>query len=145
MSVVLMPGMSCSGSIYPQMQTQRHWVLINYFFHPQTKLRKGNVFTPVCDSVYRGIAWQGEVYVALQGCICRLHVYRIQWSCEGLTSVTQRIRWIHFEAFIAETYVQLVATEATCYSTGWSALPGVGVATVRMSWMLMRRTYCTVA
>ena len=33
-------------------------------------------------------------------------------------SVTQRIHWIHFEAFIAETYVQLAATEAMCYSTG---------------------------
>ena len=32
-------------------------------------------------------------------------------------SVTKQIRWIHFEAFIAETYVQLVATEAMCYST----------------------------
>ena len=26
-------------------------------------------------------------------------------------SVTQQIHWIHCEAFIAETYVQLVATE----------------------------------
>ena len=26
------------------------------------------------------------------------------------------------EAFIAETCVQLVATESMCYSTGWSAL-----------------------
>ena len=26
------------------------------------------------------------------------------------------------EAFIAETYVQLVATESMCYSTKWSAL-----------------------
>ena len=26
------------------------------------------------------------------------------------------------EAFIAETYVQLVTTEAMCYSTSWSAL-----------------------
>ena len=26
------------------------------------------------------------------------------------------------EAFIAETYVQLVATESMCYSTSWSAL-----------------------
>ena len=24
------------------------------FYRPQTKLREGNVFTPVCDSVYRG-------------------------------------------------------------------------------------------
>ena len=24
---------------------------------------------------------------------------------------TQQIRWIHFEAFIAETYVQLITTE----------------------------------
>ena len=26
----------------------------SYFYRPQTKLRKGNVFTPVCDSVHRG-------------------------------------------------------------------------------------------
>ena len=37
-------------------------------------------------------------------------------------SVTQQIRWIYFEAFITETYVQLVATKAVCYSTSWSAL-----------------------
>ena len=28
------------------------------------------------------------------------------------------------EAFIAETYVQFVATESMCYYTGWSALLG---------------------
>ena len=49
---------------------------------------------------------------------------RIRWSCEGLTSVTQQIHWMYFEAFIAETYVHLVATEAMCYSTGRSALTG---------------------
>ena len=25
-----------------------------FHYHPQTKLREGNVFTPVCDSVHRG-------------------------------------------------------------------------------------------
>ena len=37
--------------------------------------------------------------------ICRLHIRRIRWSCWGLTSVTQQIRWIYFAAFIVETYV----------------------------------------
>ena len=27
---------------------------ISYFHRPQTKLREGDVFTPVCDSVHRG-------------------------------------------------------------------------------------------
>ena len=29
------------------------------YYHPQTKLREGNVFTPVCDSVHRGSSIQG--------------------------------------------------------------------------------------
>ena len=33
------------------------------FYRPQTKLRKGNVFTPVCHSVHRGRAWQGACMV----------------------------------------------------------------------------------
>ena len=37
--------------------------------------------------------------------------------CEGLTSVTQQIRWIQLKHFIAETYVQLATTKAMCYST----------------------------
>ena len=37
----------------------------------------------------------------------------------GAYVCTQRIHWMKFEAFIAETYVQLVATKSTCYSTGW--------------------------
>ena len=58
--------------------------------------------------------------------VCKVYSYRLHaqdpvilW---GFYVCTQRIHWIHFEAFIAETYVQLVATEAMCYSTGWSAL-----------------------
>ena len=43
---------------------------ISYFHRPQTKLREGDVFTPVCDSVHRGSmhdrgawhAWQGSMY-----------------------------------------------------------------------------------
>ena len=27
------------------------------YYLPQTKLREGNVFTGVCDSVYKGAAW----------------------------------------------------------------------------------------
>ena len=37
-------------------------------------------------------------------------MHRIQWSCEGLTSVHNKYTGYTFEAFIAETYVQLVAT-----------------------------------
>ena len=40
-------------------------------------------------------------------------------------SVTQEVRWIHFEAFIAETYVQLATTKTMCYSTGGSAFTRV--------------------
>ena len=29
---------------------------VHFYYHPQTKLREGNVFTPVCDSVH--------------GCVC---------------------------------------------------------------------------
>ena len=40
----------------------------------------------------------------------------------GSSPYMVRGKWIqaraHFEAFIAETYVQLAATEAMCYSTG---------------------------
>ena len=58
---------------------------------------------------------------------------------------TQRIRWIHFEAFIVETYVQLAATELRANlladpllleSVDQDAL----TASVRMSAVL----YCTV-
>ena len=49
----------------------------------------------------------------------------VPFECVGsgdTVRVLQRIHWIHFEAFIAETYVQLATTEAMCYSTSWSAL-----------------------
>ena len=45
---------------------------------------------------------------------------------------TQRIRWTHFEAFIAETYVQLVTTELR--ATQLADLSSLGAAaTARMS------------
>ena len=37
---------------------------------------------------------------------------RIWWSCEGLTSVHNEYTGIYLKAFIAETYVQLAATDA---------------------------------
>ena len=37
---------------------------------------------------------------------------RIRWSCEGLTSVHNEYTGYTFEAFIAETYVQLAVTDA---------------------------------
>ena len=32
-----------------------HLYIIAYFYRPQTKLWEGNIFTPVCDSVHRGL------------------------------------------------------------------------------------------
>ena len=33
----------------------------SHLYRPQTKLREGDVFTPVCDSVHRGISVQGSL------------------------------------------------------------------------------------
>ena len=56
---------------------------------------------------------------------------------------TQQIRWVHFEAFIAETYVQLVTTELC--ATLLADLSSLGAAaTARMSEM-SAVLYCTVA
>ena len=33
--------------------------IVHHYYRPQTKLREGNVFTPVCDSVYRGESLSG--------------------------------------------------------------------------------------
>ena len=45
---------------------------------------------------------------------------------------TQQIRWIHFEAFIANTYVQLVANELHATLLADSSLLGAA-ATVQMN------------
>ena len=45
---------------YGQRVTSMHPTEMHSCYHPQTKLRKGNVFTPVCDSVH-----MGEVYTSL--------------------------------------------------------------------------------
>ena len=34
-------------------------LLVGTYYHPQTKLREGNVFTPVYDSVHKGVSVQG--------------------------------------------------------------------------------------
>ena len=61
-------------------------------------------------------------------------IHRIRWSCEGLMSVHNELHWISFEAFIAETYVQLAATDANvlraqalCSETSYSLVrcPGL--------------------
>ena len=44
--------------------------------------------------------------------ICHLHTRRIRWSCEGLIVYSTTNTPDTIEAFIAETYVQLVATES---------------------------------
>ena len=36
--------------------------LAQVFYRPQTKLREGNVFTGVCDSVHRGVPGPGGVW-----------------------------------------------------------------------------------
>ena len=49
---------------------------INFYYHPQTKLREGNVFTPVCDSVHRGrgcipaCIGQRGLYPSMQWGVC---------------------------------------------------------------------------
>ena len=45
------------------------------------------------------------------------------------------------EAFIAETYVQLVTIEATCYSTSWSTLLESVLVNAHMQYALL---HCTV-
>ena len=53
--------------------------IYNNFYPPSTKLRQGNVFTPVCDSVHRGVSVQGDLFskegslskgVSVQGALC---------------------------------------------------------------------------
>ena len=44
-------------------------VIVGTYYHPQTKLREGNVFTPVYDSVhkrgvYPSMQWVGWVYIS---------------------------------------------------------------------------------
>ena len=55
-------GVGCLGGIPPERKLLLRSVhillecfLVTYnFYHPRTKLRQGNVFTPVCNSVHRG-------------------------------------------------------------------------------------------
>ena len=35
-------------------------VIVGTYYRPQTKLREGNVFTPVYDSVHKGVSVQGS-------------------------------------------------------------------------------------
>ena len=46
------------------------------------------------------------------------------------------------EAFIAETHVQLVTTEALCYSTSWSHY--AGECTGKCSYAYAPNLYCVV-
>ena len=64
------------GRYHPRQVDEPHWKykstmnLHNFFYRPQTKLREGNVFTGVCDSVHRvGCAWSGRVWS--RGCLVR--------------------------------------------------------------------------
>ena len=41
------------------------------FYRPQTKLREGNVFTLVCDSVYKGVSVQEGVHCPGRGSLSR--------------------------------------------------------------------------
>ena len=41
-----------------------------HFYRPQTKLREGDVFTPVCDSAYMGEGMHGEGGTCMvRGCV----------------------------------------------------------------------------
>ena len=40
------------------------------WYRPQTKLRQGNVFTPVCDSVHRVGGGTMSRGVSVRGCLC---------------------------------------------------------------------------
>ena len=61
-------------------------------------------------------------------------------------SVTQRINWIQLKHLLLKTYVQLVATEAMCYSS-WSILAD-GCALVnpspRVTELQLPALYCAV-
>ena len=52
---------ACGGGGGGSRQGQR--VLYNNIYRQQTKLREGNVFTPVCHSVHKGGLCPGEVSV----------------------------------------------------------------------------------
>ena len=56
---------------------------------------------------------------------------------------TQWICWVHFEAFIAETYVQLVATELC--ATLLADPSSLGAATTVQMSEMSAVLYCTVA
>ena len=58
-------GLPCST------QSENHYLILKrsvYFYRPLTKLREGNVFTPVCDSVHRGGSLSGGMSVP--GVLC---------------------------------------------------------------------------
>ena len=38
-----------------------------FHYRPQTKLREGNVFTPVCESVHRGVSVLGDLCTVKSG------------------------------------------------------------------------------
>ena len=44
------------------MDSSMEHLKFDYFYRPQTKLREGNVFTGVCDSVHGGCLVPGGVW-----------------------------------------------------------------------------------
>ena len=46
---------------------------ITYYYHSQTKLREGNVFTPVCDSVHGGVRGKvGGACLSKEACMAKV-------------------------------------------------------------------------
>ena len=54
--------------------------------------------------------------------ICTIYTCWIRWSCEGLTSVTQQIHWIHLKHLLLRHMYNLSLLNLMCYSTRCSAL-----------------------
>ena len=97
--------------------------------HTHTHTHTGGIaWTRVCCTVCaRALAvWPTTAEMSFMGInqfarfIRTVCTRRIWWSCEGLYVCYTTNTLDTIEAFIAETYVQLVATKAMCYSTSWS-------------------------
>ena len=84
------------------------------YYRPQTKLQEGHVFTGVWLSADgRSVSlvlcpfWEGRGLARGRVCkvyLYRLHTHRIQWSCEGLTSIPQQIHWIQLKHLLLSLY-----------------------------------------
>ena len=119
---------------------------VNHFYHPQTKLRKGNVFPHVCHTFcpQRGHAWQGGMcggcmggacgYVGVHGGACVGEACRgCAWrgACmAGADNAWQERRslqqmvWILLECFLVCIVITIgpIASVKTHSTTGYSTI-----------------------